>query len=125
MSISVPCSIGELYDKYSILCIKLEKISDEIKREKVKREMEKILPIMEKFDLRTDEPLFMRLKAVNDSLWNIEDRIRIKEKEFNFDEEFIFLARKVYLTNDERYRIKNMINQEFESELSEVKSYCL
>ena len=64
------------------------------------------------------------LKLVNQKLWDIEDRIRDKERSKTFDEDFIELARRVYFTNDDRSRIKRNINDTFGSELVEEKSYA-
>ena len=64
-----------------------------------------------------------QLKEINTKLWKIEDDIRLFEKEERFDNEFIELAREVYITNDKRFEIKNAINFEFSSEIAEVKSY--
>ena len=72
----------------------------------------------ENFEKRIEE-----LYQVNASLWNIEDQIRVAEKRKDFDSEFIFLARSVYITNDKRFDIKNKINEECGSELKEEKSY--
>jgi hypothetical protein len=63
------------------------------------------------------------LRQINQQLWSIEDEIRVKERESTFDDDFIQLARSVYITNDERFRIKKSINELFGSELSEEKSY--
>ena len=63
------------------------------------------------------------LKQINQKLWKIEDNIRDKERNKTFDEEFIELARSVYLTNDKRSKIKRKINETFGSELIEEKSY--
>jgi len=127
--ISVPCSIGELYDKYTILTIKLEKITDPEKRARVQDEMDCLMPIIHQLesDFESSSPmnhhLIFHLKMANTRLWDIEDRIRIKDQNQSFDDDFINLARNVYRNNDERFRIKNMINQQFNSALFEVKSY--
>ena len=67
--------------------------------------------------------LYLELIEINSKLWDIEDNIRIKEKEKTFDSEFIELARSVYYKNDERFRVKLEINNKFNSELIEEKSY--
>ena len=64
-----------------------------------------------------------KIKKVNEKLWTIEDSIRLKESNQEFDEEFIALARSVYITNDERAKIKNEINKILNSEINEIKSY--
>ena len=68
--------------------------------------------------------LEVELKKINQQLWDIEDKIRDKERANSFDDEFIQLARDVYITNDERSRIKRKINDMFGSELVEEKSYA-
>lgn len=122
MRVEVPVSLGELLDKLSILKIKSEMIKDEKKLADVAVE-EKLL--QEKVDaLNLDvADLFGELLQVNKNLWKIEDDIREKERNSQFDEEFIQLARSVYVTNDQRFDIKNRINNKFGSEIKEVKSY--
>jgi hypothetical protein len=63
------------------------------------------------------------LVEVNSNLWDVEDKLRVMEKEQKFDDEFISLARKVYFTNDERFRLKNEINLITDSEIREIKDY--
>jgi hypothetical protein len=120
MSVTIPASIGELWDKFSILTIKLEQIQDESKRKRVEQEKEMLMSSMEGY---CDHPLWIRLKETNQILWTIEDRIRQKERDQAFDQEFIQLARSVYLVNDKRAEIKAHINREFDSILVEVKDY--
>ena len=117
--ILVPVSIGELVDKLTILDIKQEKIVDLTKIEKVKKEYFELKKI---YDKSYDEE-YKQLKEINLKLWEIEDNIRIKEKNKEFDEEFITLARSVYKTNDQRFNIKNKINIKSNSDINEVKSY--
>lgn len=125
MKIETPISAGELLDKISILKIKSFKIKDEKKLKNIKLELEYLnyiarekLSEYKNFEKRSEE-----LYQVNASLWNIEDQIRVAEKRKDFDSEFIFLARSVYITNDKRFDIKNKINEECGSELKEEKSY--
>lgn len=123
MKIDTPISIGEYIDKLSILLIKKEKIQDVNKLNNITKEIDFLLS---KSDLFKSEDLnfwVSKAKAVNTILWDIEDKIRIKEKNKEFDQDFIDLARNVYYTNDERFKIKNEINKFFESEISEEKSY--
>lgn len=117
----VPISVGELYDKISILEIKSEKIKDIQKLENITNELVALKSLTAGSDFNTE--LFLQLKNVNAKLWEIEDEIRILEKEKNFGEKFISLARGVYITNDERSKIKNVINSNFSSYLREEKSY--
>lgn len=124
--ISVPVSFGELLDKMSILKIKLERISDPAKLANVRRELESLQVTWDhaeesKVDLGE---LLADLKKVNEQLWEIEDEIRDLEREKRFDERFIELARSVYITNDERARLKREINQALGSALVEEKSYA-
>ena len=122
MSMKIDVSIGELWDKFTILMIKKEKIKDIEKRKHVLKEIEILNEKMKLFLLHR-EPLFDELKKVNEKLWSIEDQLRIKEKNQIFDQEFIDLARAVYITNDNRARIKKEINVRYDSEIHEVKDY--
>ena len=118
---NIPVSIGELYDKYSILLIKKEKINDNDKLYFINKEIEYLQPFINKFNLPLE--IVERMRTVNEKLWNIEDDIRIKEHNQEFDETFITLARMVYKTNDERHKIKCEINTIINSEIREMKSY--
>jgi hypothetical protein len=118
---NVPISIGELYDKYSILLIKKEKINENDKLYFINKEIEYLQPFINKFNLPLE--IIERIRLVNEKLWNIEDEIRIKENKQEFDEIFITLARMVYKTNDERHKIKCEINTIINSEIREMKSY--
>jgi hypothetical protein len=118
---NVPISIGELYDKYSILLIKKEKINENDKLYFINKEIEYLQPFINKFNLPLE--IVERMRAVNEKLWNIEDDIRIKEDKQEFDEKFITLARMVYKTNDDRHKIKCEINTIINSEIREIKSY--
>ena len=115
-------SIGELWDKYSILLIKMEKVSDVEKRKKIQKEQEILNKNMDKYDYQTNQ-LFIDLKDINNKLWDIEDKLRIKELNKEFDEEFISLARSVYITNDKRFEYKQRINNIFGSMIQEIKHY--
>lgn len=120
----VPVSNGELMDKYSILLIKKEYIKDDEKIKKVNTEIDCLMESINKLNNQYNiKKLFSELINVNKKLWNIEDSIRMKEKNQEFDEEFIQIARSVYFTNDERARIKNEINNNTNSNIFEVKSY--
>ena len=120
-SCKISVSIGELYDKYSILHIKREKINNEEKLLYINKEIEYLKPLINDYNL--DENIFKKLKKINEALWDIEDNIRIKETKNEFDSEFILLARHVYKTNDQRYIVKNEIDNIFNSEIKEIKSY--
>jgi len=126
MAIKVEVSFGEYLDKLTILQIKSERIKDPKKLINVNRERTLLQTTWEqrpesKVDLTTE---LHQLKAVNEKLWDIEDHIRDKERNNNFDKGFIELARAVYFTNDERARIKRVINDKLGSDLIEEKSYA-
>ena len=108
-SCCVPVSIGELYDKYTILQIKSEKIKDNEKLYFINEEINHLIPYIDKYQLNAN--IIEELKHINTILWDIEDNIREKEKKQEFDDEFIALARKVYITNDKRSVFKSYINQ--------------
>lgn len=118
---NVPISIGELYDKYTILQIKKEKINDIDKLLYITTELTYLQPFIDHLNLELQ--MVEKIKNVNKKLWEIEDNIRIKEEKQEFDDEFIILARLVYKTNDERYSIKTTINNKFNSKIQEIKSY--
>ena len=122
MSLLVNVSVGELWDKYTILLIKRDKVDSVDRRRLVETEIAVLEPVISQFAYGNN-PLFLRLKTVNECLWNIEDKIRDKEADQRFDYEFIELARCVYFTNDERAEIKRQINDEFNSDIREVKCY--
>jgi hypothetical protein len=122
--ITTPISVGELIDKLTILKIKLEKITDEKKLKYILNEYN-LLGDKAK-DLLAQESInsiFTELMIVNERLWVIEDLIRKKEKNNEFDKEFVELARSVYITNDMRFELKNKINELTNSQIKEQKSY--
>jgi hypothetical protein len=120
-----PISPGELVDKLTILEIKQERITDERKRIHIRRELDLLHASLTASDVVTDavRHLMGELKHINETLWNIEDRLRAKDLANAFDHEFIELARSVYRTNDRRSAIKREINVLLQSELMEEKSY--
>lgn len=123
--ITVPVSYGEVVDKITILEIKSERIADADKVRNVRNELQMLESIWAdatqgKADISDARA---RLKAVNEELWDIEDRIRVYESRKAFGDEFIELARAVYVTNDKRADIKKEINLALGSELVEEKSY--
>ncbi len=125
MKILVPISVGELFDKISILEIKKLKIKDGKKLIDIKFELKELKNIIKKRNLSSKENRnqYKKLLDINKKLWNIEDKKRSYEKLKNFDEKFILLARKVYLLNDKRAFIKNNINILSGSKIKEAKSY--
>lgn len=123
--ISVPVSHGELIDKITILEIKAAHMRDAGKLANVNAELDLLnttwrADASSKIDIASERA---QLKAVNEALWDIEDRIRLKEKAQAFDSEFVELARSVYFRNDERAAIKRAINLKLGSQLIEEKSY--
>tara|TARA_B100000035_G_scaffold134945_1_gene114901 strand:+ start:1648 stop:2037 length:390 start_codon:yes stop_codon:yes gene_type:complete len=122
----VPISWGELFDKITILEIKLENLREVNALKNVKLEHDQLYMIYNRnfYENENAKSLITDLKIINQKLWDIEDKIRDKERNQTFDEGFIELARKVYFTNDERSRIKRNINEIFGSELIEEKSYA-
>ncbi|MCY3852123.1 MAG: DUF6165 family protein [Gammaproteobacteria bacterium] len=124
--ISVPVSPGELVDKITILEIKAERITDEEKLKNVKTELELLVQVWEaaSADAEAVLPLKETLKGINQTLWDIEDQIRVKESKQEFDQEFINLARSVYVQNDQRAAAKKQINVLLGSRIKEEKSYA-
>ena len=122
----IPISWGELLDKITILQIKLENITSKNALKNIEQELKKLQSILTQYCPKTMETsqLESELREINQQLWDIEDKIRDKERNHTFDDEFIQLARSVYITNDERSRIKRKINDMFGSELVEEKSYA-
>ena len=118
-------SSGELLDKISILEIKLKKIKDKENLKEINKEYA-ILKQSQNLNIKlTDElkDLFNELKKVNLNLWDIEDKLRICEKNKDFGEKFIELARGVYFNNDSRSKIKSEINKLSGSNIKEIKQY--
>ena len=118
-------SAGELFDKITILEIKKAKISDKKKLSDITKELTSLNITMKKFIPNQDKILHLinDLKEINLKLWDIEDGKRAAEKNNNFDEKFIELARNVYKFNDMRAGIKLKINEALGSNIKEVKSY--
>ena len=121
----IPVSWGELFDKITILQIKIENLQEKNALNNVKTEHDQLNTIYNNNFLKDEiaRVLFNDLKEINQKLWDIEDKIRDKEKSKKFDKEFIELGRNVYFTNDERSRIKRNINETFGSKIIEEKSY--
>ena len=125
MNINTIISVGEFFDKITILEIKKKKIIDIEKLKNINYELGELRKIEEKCNLEKfalDE-LIENLYNVNIELWTIEDEIRILEKSKSFDSEFINLARSVYIKNDLRAKLKKEINIKSKSNLIEEKSY--
>lgn len=125
-NICVPISPGELLDKITILEIKTEQISDSEKLHNVKTELDLLGRVWDQSSMDSDavRTLKRSLKTTNMDLWEIEDRIRIKEARKEFDQEFVELARSVYVQNDKRAATKKEINVLLGSGIMEEKSYA-
>ena len=126
MTIKVEVSFGEFLDKLTILQIKSERISDPAKLSNINNELTLLKQSWAadpKSAIDIDAEM-KQLKAINEKLWDIEDNIRDKERNKTFDQGFIELARAVYFSNDERARIKRVLNEKLGSELVEEKSYA-
>ena len=125
MKVNIPISLGELLDKISILEIKNKKILNESKILNIKKELNGLNEVLDELNINLSESnsLYDKLYKINLTLWEIEDSIRVLEKNEDFGEKFIELARSVYKTNDQRFEVKNDINKLFNSEYVEEKSY--
>lgn len=125
MSVMTEVSWGELIDKYTILAIKQERLTDAAKLKNVQTELESLRRARsEAYAIAPDlDSLEAKLKAVNATLWVIEDDIRDCERAMDFGEAFIALARSVYRQNDLRAALKRQINERLGSKLVEEKSY--
>ena len=124
--IKVTLSVGELIDKITILQIKNKFIKNNDQLKNINNELSILEPLLKKNKLNTPEinQLLSELYKVNMELWEIEDQIREKERKSDFKDEFITLARSVYITNDKRAKIKKSINLISGSQLIEEKSYA-
>lgn len=125
MNINVEISIGEYFDKITILEIKQERIADADKLKNINNELDYLNKLLESlpFDRKDVEQEVAELKKINEQLWETEDNIRLKEASKAFDEGFIELARSVYFTNDKRSDVKRQINLKLGSDFVEEKSY--
>jgi hypothetical protein len=126
MRLSIEVSPGEAADKLTILRIKQDRIRDAGKLAHIGREAEMLDAALA--PLRASHPailpLIEELRVVNEALWDIEDALRVLEKQQAFGAEFVRLARGVYVTNDRRARIKAGINEILGSDIAEQKSYA-
>jgi len=121
----IQVSWAELIDKITILEIKERRLRANEAIAKVQYELAMLMNVVHDILAHRHEliSLKMQLKSVNEELWDIEDKIRAKEAAKSFDQEFIDLARSVYVYNDKRSDIKRRINVLLDSELIEVKQY--
>jgi hypothetical protein len=115
----IEVSNGEIVDKYTILKIKKEKCKDPVKLKNILTELNYLTSIVESLNIPQD--LLTDLKKINFKLWEVEDLIRLCESKKTFDEQFIKLARLVYITNDMRFKLKNEINKITQSLIVEEK----
>ncbi len=123
MKILCEVSLGELVDKISILRIKLKKITDSEKVKHVDFEHRALCSTLNDLELNNINHYLDKLELINSDLWEIEDDIRECEMAKDFSSKFVELARSVYVTNDQRFAVKNEINTKFGSSIKEVKSY--
>lgn len=124
MIIKTPVSLGELVDKISILNIKNSNIKDEVKLKFIREEMDILIKTLDEHITKDKIQIYLdSLIEINSKLWVIEDKIRDCERNKNFDQKFVDLARSVYFTNDKRSQVKLNINNKFGSKIVEVKSY--
>ena len=121
MKLLAPISVGELYDKLSILEIKLERITDDVQLANVRSEVHLLKELINEENV--SEKLFYELRKINSILWDTENIIRLFESKKNFGEEFIQAARKIYTLNCKRHEIKKAINEKYNSLIVEEKSY--
>ena len=125
MKVTVQVSVGELLDKMTILEIKSHLIANPQKLQSIHHELEIVKQawhIVKPADIDVAGEI-AELKQINQTLWYIEDDIRIKESKQEFDEHFIELARSVYINNDKRAAVKHQINTKLGSDIVEEKSY--
>jgi hypothetical protein len=118
----IEVSIGEIVDKLSILRIKKNNITDEEKLVNINKEYDYLYYKVFQ-ELKIESSDFYEMIMVNEMLWNVEDSIRRKEKNKEFDQDFIEMSRSVYITNDRRSEIKKNINLKYGSTFVEEKSY--
>jgi len=125
MSVNVEISIGEFFDKITILEIKRERIADADKLDNIIKELDSLNSQLQQMPFSREDVKdeVAELKSINEKLWEIEDDIREKESLKSFDDGFIELARSVYFTNDRRSEVKRDINLKLGSEFVEEKSY--
>ena len=122
-SVAIPVSIGELFDKITILEIKKEKIVNPDKLKNINNELELLLQCSIVINQNNIKEKINELKKINTLLWDVEEQIRQKDKEKTFDNEFVELAKLVYYYNDKRSEIKKQINMLTSSSIVEEKSY--
>ncbi len=120
--IHAPISVGELLDKISILEIKLINTTNQNKIFNIQNELKILNELYSELSLELND-LYLKLKHINETIWNAEDSIRELEKQQNFGQEFIDAARSIYINNDLRAFIKRQVNIISESHIIEEKCY--
>lgn len=125
MNVKVEISIGEFFDKVTILEIKNERIKDTAKLSNINKELSALNALLAALPFSREDVAaeVSELKQINESLWEIEDDIRDQESKKQFDDKFVELARAVYITNDKRSDVKRQINLKLGSDFVEEKSY--
>jgi hypothetical protein len=120
---NVEVAIGEIFDKITILDIKLERIQDKSRLSYVQREKDILESALSSGDLKIDSSLYKELRDINVKIWDTEAGFREKESKQEFDEEFVQFARLNAKFNDERFLVKKRINEHYNSSVREQKSY--
>ncbi len=120
--LKIPVSIGELADKITILTIKLKFLKGH-RKDNVKNEFDLLNEELRQSSITIEDHLMAELQMINQKLWNVEDEIRIKELNNDFDKDFVTLARSIYKLNDKRSEIKKKINKKYNSIIFEEKIY--
>ena len=119
----VEVAIGEIFDKITILDIKLERISDESRLTYVQGEKDVLEEALKLEGVEIDSELYQELRDINMKIWDTEAGFREKEAEQEFDDEFVQFARLNAKYNDERFLVKKRINEHYDSPVREQKSY--
>ena len=119
----VEVAIGEIFDKITILDIKLERITDQARLDFVRTERVALADALFQEGVVMQDELYAELKSINTKIWETEAGFREKEAKKEFDDEFIEFARLNAKYNDERFVVKNKINTHYESKIREQKSY--
>jgi|TARA_R110000796_G_scaffold94788_1_gene199701 hypothetical protein len=121
--LKIEVSNGEIFDKLSILEVKSQKITDNLKLQYVNKEHQYLKQVVSMIDFSLDAEAYKKLRDINFQLWDIEDEIRLKEEQADFGDRFIELSRLIYTLNDERFRLKKKINIETGSDFHEQKGH--
>lgn len=119
----VEVAIGEIFDKITILDIKLERISDESRLTYVQGEKDVLEEALKLEGVQIDSDLYQELRDINMKIWDTEAGFREKEAKQEFDDEFVQFARLNAKYNDERFLVKKRINEHYDSPVREQKSY--